>query len=261
MKHLFALAATLLLLLPAAFAQKTFKKAFTGSAPKVSIVIEKAEIEVSGYAGNEIQIEAIGTFPGPPERAKGLKPLYNNAEDNTGIGLDIKEAGGVMTVKKATYAEAKYKIKVPTNTDVKVEVLDWQHDDIDIKDINGEVEIIGKSSNIKLTNVTGPIVSNTVNGNVDVIFTKVNQSKPSHISTINGYVDVTMPADTKAKLAMSTFHGEIYTDLDVKFATDEKSKATGMAILFRNISGASLNGGGVEMTLKSINGDLYLRKK
>lgn len=259
MKHLLALGATLLLLLPTVFAQKTFKKAFTGAAPKVSIVIEKAEIEVSGYAGNEIQIEATGNFAGPPERAKGLKPLYNDAEDNTGIGLDIKEAGGVMTVKKATYQHATYKIKVPNNADVKVEILDWQHDDIDIKDISGEVEIIGKSSNIKLTNVTGPIVSNTVNGNVDVVFTKVNQTKPSHISTINGYVDVTMPADTKAKLAMSTFHGDIYTDLDIKFATDEKTK--GLTALRRNISGASINGGGVEMTLKSINGDLYLRKK
>ena len=87
MKHLLALGAALLLLSPGLFAQKTFKKAFTGSAPKVSIFIEKAEIEISGYSGNEIQIEAEGSFPGPPERAKGLKPLYNSAEDNTGIGL------------------------------------------------------------------------------------------------------------------------------------------------------------------------------
>ncbi|WP_373550550.1 DUF4097 family beta strand repeat-containing protein [Haliscomenobacter sp.] len=259
MKYLFALGAALLLLTPATFAQKTFKKAFTGSSPKVSIVIERAEIEISGYSGNEIQIEAEGTFPGPPERAKGLKPLYNNAEDNTGIGLEIKEAGGVMTVKKASYAESKYKIKVPNNADVKVEVMDWHKSDLDIKDISGELEIVGKSSDIKLTNVTGPIVSNTVNGNTEVIFTKVNQSKPCHISTINGYVDVTMPADTKAKLAMSTIHGEIYSDLDIKFASDEKSK--GLNPLRRNISGANINGGGVELTIKSINGDLYLRKK
>jgi hypothetical protein len=31
--------------------------------------------------------------------------------------------------------------------------------------------------------------------------------------------------------------------------------------LRRNISGATINGDGVEMTLKSINGDIYLRKK
>ncbi|WP_353480783.1 hypothetical protein [Haliscomenobacter sp.] len=258
MKYLFALGAALLLLTPATFAQKTFKKAFTGSAPKVSIVIERAEIEISGYNGNEIQIEVEGTFPAPPERAKGLKPL-NVAEDNTGIGLEIKEAGGVMTVKKASYQEGKYKIRVPNNADVKVEVMDWHKSDLDIKDISGEVEIIGKSSDIKLTNVTGPIVSNTVTGNTEVIFTKVNQSKPCHISTINGFVDVTVPADTKAKLDMSTFHGEIYSDLDIKFASDEKSK--GLSPLRRNISGASLNGGGVELTIKSINGDLYLRKK
>ncbi|MBK9487757.1 MAG: hypothetical protein IPO07_02400 [Haliscomenobacter sp.] len=185
--------------------------------------------------------------------------MYNSAEDNTGIGLEIKEAGGVMTVKKASYHEAKYKIKIPNNADVKVEIMDWNKSDLDIKDISGELEIIGKSSDIKLTNVTGPIVSNTVNGNTEVIFTKVNQSKPCHISTINGFVDVTMPADTKAKLSMSTFHGDMYSDLDIKFATNEKSD--GLKQLTRNVSGATINGGGVEMNIKSINGDLYLRKK
>ena len=259
MKHLFALGAALLLLTPATFAQKTFKKAFTGSSPKVSIMIEKAEIEISGTSGNEIQIEAIGSFSGPPERAKGLKPLYNSAEDNTGIGLEIKEAGGVMTVKKASYQNAKYKIKVPNSTDISIEVMDWQSDDIHIQDLSGELEIIGKGSDIKLVNVTGPIVSNTVSGNIEVVFTKVNQTKPSHLSSVSGYVDVSMPADTKAKLAMSSVTGEIYSDLDIKFATDEKSR--GIPAVRRNISGANLNGGGVELTIKSVSGDLYLRKK
>jgi hypothetical protein len=259
MKHVLALGAALLLCLSATFAQKTFKKAFTGSAPKVSIFIEKGTIEISGYSGNEIQIESEGSFPGPPERAKGLRPLYNNAEDNTGMGLEIKEAAGVMTVKKATYREATYKIKVPNNTDVKIEIMDWQSGDISVKDISGEVEIVGKSSDINLTNVTGPVVSNTVNGNVEVIFTKVNQSKPIHISTINGFVDVSVPADTKAKLSMSTIHGEVYSDLDIKFPSSEKED--GLRVYKRNLSGATINGGGVEMTIKSINGDLYLRKK
>ena len=259
MKYLFTLGAALLLLTPATFAQKTFKKAFTGSSPKVSIMIEKAEIEIIGTSGNEIQIEAIGSFQGPPERAKGLKPLYNSAEDNTGIGLEIKEAGGVMTVKKASFQDAKYKIKVPNNTDVNIEVMDWQSDDIHIQDISGELEIIGKASDIKLMNVTGPIVANTVSGNIEVVFTKVNQSKPSHLSSVSGYVDVSMPADTKAKLAMSSVTGEIYSDLDIKFPTDEKAK--NLPIVRRNPSNASLNGGGVEMTVKSVSGDLYLRKK
>lgn len=259
MKHLLALSAALLLLLPATFAQKTFKKAFTGSSPKVSIAIEKAKLDISGTSGNEILIEAIGSFPGAPERAKGLKPLYNSADDNTGIGLEIKEAGGVMTIKKAAFQDAKYKIKVPTNANISIEVLDWSSDDIDIQDISGEVEIIGKGSDIKLVNVTGPIVSNTVSGNIEVVFTKVNQNKPSHLSSVSGYVDVTLPADTKAKLAMFSVSGEIYTDLDIKFPSDEKTK--GLNPIRRNISGASINGGGVELTVKSVSGDLYLRKK
>ena len=58
---------------------------------------------------------------------------------------------------------------------------------------------------------------------------------------------------------MSTINGEAYSDLELKFPDDEKSK--GLKPLRRNISGATINGGGVEMTFKSINGDIYLRKK
>jgi hypothetical protein len=259
MKHLFLLGATLLLLTTLS-AQKTFKKAFSGSNPKVNFLIEKSQLEISGYNGNELIIESADGWSEPPARAKGLKSLYNSAEDNTGVGLEIQEAGGVMTISKARSTTISYKIKVPLNTDIKIEVQDWQSEDIHIKDVTGEIEITGKSSNIKLENVTGPVVSNSVNGDMEVKFSKLNQSKPSHISTINGFVDVTIPSDTKAKLSFYTINGEVYTDADVKFPA-ENANSKGLKAIRRNVEGATLNGSGVELTLKSINGDLYLRKK
>jgi len=259
MKHLFVFGLAIMLFTTTAAAQKTFKKAFSGAAQKVNITVEKTELQIIGYSGNELVVETTDDLPETPARAKGLKPLYNTAEDNTGLGLEIHEAGGVMTIKKARFADVSYKIKVPVNADVKVEVLDWQSADIHMKDMNGEIEIIGKGSNIKLENITGPVVCNTVNGNAEVTFSKLNQSKPTHISTVNGFVDVTIPGETKSKVSFYTINGEAYTDVDLKFAESENSK--GLKAIRRTVNDATLNGGGVELTLKSINGDLYLRKK
>ncbi len=37
-----------------------------------------------------------------PERAKGLKSLYNTAEDNTGLGLSVVQEGNVLKIVKAS---------------------------------------------------------------------------------------------------------------------------------------------------------------
>jgi hypothetical protein len=53
--------------------------------------------------------------------------------------------------------------------------------------------------------------------------------------------------------------GEIYTDMDIKF---EKSEEQGnmRRVGGRNLQG-TINGGGVEIALKTISDDIYLRKK
>jgi hypothetical protein len=68
-----------------------------------------------------------------------------------------------------------------------------------------------------------------------------------------------MPSDSKADLYLGSISGEIYTDLNIALRGE---KANDMRRLggSRQVEGA-LNGGGVEMRLKSISGDIYLRKK
>jgi Putative adhesin len=242
-------------------AQKIFKKAFSAASgkQKVEIYIESAELKISGYNGNELVIEADRNSDGPPERAKGLRPLSTTAEDNTGLGLEVKEAGGVMTIKKAMRSDASYKIKVPAGADIKIEEEGWNGGDLNLRDLNGEVEVSMNSSDIKIENVTGPVVANTVNGEIEVVFSRLNQEKPSHISATNGFIDVTLPADTKADVELHTINGEAYSDFDIKFPENEKTK--GMKLVRNRGDSGKINGGGVELTLNAINDNVYLRKK
>nr|NQU89308.1 hypothetical protein [Bacteroidota bacterium] len=60
-----------------------------------------------------------------------------------------------------------------------------------------------------------------------------------------------------------SLHGDIYTDLDIDVKRDDKKgKSNNLSFIggMNDIDG-TINGGGVKMTISSINGNLFLRKK
>lgn len=254
MKRVLALLAVVCLFGTLAQAQK-FSKAFTGGGNKrVVIEADKADLKIIGTSGNEVTIEADGDFE-LPERAKGLKPLYRNAQDNTGLGLEITEANGVMTIRKATGRDAEYTIRMPADAALKIEEESWEGSEFEITDLKGEIEVQSLGSDIVIKNVTGPVTANTTSGDITVVFSQVNQSLPTTISNISGFIDVTMPSTTKANIRMTTISGEIFTDMDLGKSDDKLMRIGGGKVT------SNINNGGVEITLKTISDNIYLRKK
>jgi hypothetical protein len=223
---------------------------------KVVFEMDKSKVTIEGYDGDELVVTALGVKE-PPKRAEGLKPLYNTAVDNSGVGLSVTQENNVMRVTKASRHDARYTIKVPRKTAIMYEEVNWQGGNLSVANIEADVEVKLNNSSMKLMNISGPITANTTNGNIVVTFSDLSQQKPSSIRAINGHIDVALPANTKANFKMSTHNGEVYTDFDVdiKNKGDLKKVAGGSTI-----EGAT-NGGGVQLTLSSINSDIYLRKK
>ena len=233
----------------------TAKFSNSSGEKKIRIIKSKGEIFIIAHNSSEV-IAATDDYKAPPERARGLRPLYNNAIDNTGMGLEINESGNVMTIKTASNKDMDFELKVPVNADIYIEETDWNGNGIRIKDVQGELEIEAKGSDVKIANAAGPVVASTVNGDIEVNFTSVNQDQPNSISCTNGFVDITIPTNTKADLKMKSINGEVYTDFDIDM---EKSRDGMKRLNGHNLSG-TINGGGVGISLRAINSDIYLRK-
>lgn len=222
----------------------------------IEFSLSRSEISIEGYEGNEVIIENTD-YEAPPERAEGLRPLYGGGQDNTGIGLSVEEENGVLKVVQASSQDGEFKVKVPNNVRLLVEEVNWGGGDIHIKNHNGEIEIKSKTGDAILENITGPVIASSTSGDMEIAFSKVSAATPTSISLVSGYIDVTMPASTKANLNLSSISGEIYTNMDLSMKGDkEDMKRLGGG---HEIEGA-LNGGGVEMDIKSVSGDIYLRK-
>jgi len=126
-----------------------------------------------------------------------------------------------------------------------------------LQNLQGKLEVMMKSGDAKLLNVTGPVVANSTSGDITVVYTTL-KAGPSSISNISGAIDVAMPATTKASLTMRTISGEVYTDFDMALPKPATANSL-MQIGGQTLNGA-VNGGGTAISLKNVSGDVYVRK-
>lgn len=226
---------------------------------KVTFEMAASEIKIEGYNGDEVVISTSSPMEALPERAKGLKPLYYAAVDNSGIGLSVTPENGGLKIEKATRKSMKYIVKLPRKVGVLYHEANWQGGaNITITNMDGDLEVRTNGSNINLINVTGPIVANSTSGEVKIVYSSLSQEKPTAISTVAGTIDITLPASTKSNMKLRSITGEMYTDFDLGL----KSSKDGLAKIGtgNNIEGTT-NGGGVEMQINTISSEIYIRKQ
>jgi lia operon protein LiaG len=212
------------------------------------------DLPIEGYSGNEIIITS--DHPGkPPERAKGLQPVYAAGNDNTGIGISLEKNGSHVTLQclLPITQSANYKIKVPDNFSIEVDNECGNSGDVTAKNMKGEVEIKNCQS-IKLVNVSGPLVLSTISGDVEIVFQNVTKDKPVSIASVSGEIDVTVPAKAGVNVELETISGAIYSDFE--FPSDDKK----MKRIGGNEIKTALNGGGVDFKISNVSGNIYLRK-
>ncbi|WP_424962630.1 DUF4097 family beta strand repeat-containing protein [Ekhidna sp.] len=229
-----------------------------GNAAETWLVIENlsSDLQIEGTNGSEIRIESKN-YKGLPEKAKGLKPLSATGPENTGIGLSINQEGNTISLSGAHREadNADYVMYLPKNLKVKLDYNSWQAGDVVIKGMAGEVEAKSQVGDLEFIDVTGPIVAHTLSSDLEVSFSSLSNASPTSLSSTSGDIDVTLPASVKGTFKMSTISGGVYTGFDFDFGEDAKIRRVGG----QNATG-KLNGGGVEVSLKTVSGDIYIRK-
>jgi lia operon protein LiaG len=212
-------------------------------------------LPIEGYNGTEVIISTNSHDFEPNDRTKGLKPIYAAGVDNTGVGVAMEKSGNHISLRclLPRNKSADYKIRVPENM-----ALDITRDcagggETTISNIKNEIEFKG-CHDISLKNVTGPLVISTISGSVNVTFTEISKDKSISIASVSGEVDVTLPAKAGFNLEMGTVSGNMYSDFDFPASNNDMRRVGGSNIR------ASLNGGGVDLKLHSVSGNIYLRK-
>ena len=216
------------------------------------------DVVIEGTTGNEIIFSSRDGKREYDERAQGLKAISGNGlEDNSGLGLSVVEKGDVIEVRQLKKMDGpEVRILVPKGVSISLSHTSPYGSDITFRNVEGEIEVSTIHSGVILENSTGPLTINTVHGDIEAKM-PVTFKSPLSLISVHGVVDLAMPVATKATLKMSTSYGEIFVDPDFKLQIE----TTGDLIKYSDKVNGKTNGGGLDITLSSAHGSVYLRKK
>jgi hypothetical protein len=210
------------------------------------------------------------------ELEKGLKPIgtkSNNPADN--LYLDITENPGELIIRDYSKSNQnnelintfpfnnKYEIVIPnsikllwntencskTNSNtffIATDSKPWE-----LSNFKGEVEISSSYGSINLTDVSGPVIANTIGGNIKVVFDKVSPTNLYSLISNNGYIDVEL--STTANIHVDAIGNRILSDVDFEVLYETITNRTKSMEL-------KLNAGTTKMKLDAGSGSIYIRK-
>jgi Putative adhesin len=227
-------------------------------------------IIVTGGANGQVVVESTAARERGPRREDRNVPPGMHRIDGGANGFSVEEDHNVVTVSQdftSIGGNMTLNIQVPVNTSVQLRTISGGH--IDVTGITGDLDVQNVNGSITLKNVSGAVSAYTMNGGLTVSLDRVTPDKPMSFTCMNGQVDVTLPADTKAKLRLKATNGAVYSDFDVKTEPDtskpvvEDSQKRGGRYrirMDRAIVG-TINGGGPEFSFQTMNGTILIHKK
>ncbi|MBF8965011.1 DUF4097 family beta strand repeat protein [Pontibacter sp. FD36] len=183
---------------------------------------------------------------------------------NTNMSLTVTEQNNNVQISTESINRPLHlEIMVPANFNLKLSTVN--NGNITISNVNGNLELSNVNGSIVLENVSGTAMANTTNGAVKANILKWDGKSPMAFSTLNGNVDVTLPANSKFNTKLKSDRGEVYTDFEMTRDATQKPTGTRSEKGLYRVSTADfitgkVNGGGPEIMIKNMNGNIYLRK-
>jgi hypothetical protein len=113
--------------------------------------------------------------------------------------------------------------------------------DVDAKSVNGDVSV----------STTGLARAQTVNGSITAVLGRADWPAGIDFKTVNGSIDLTLPASLSARVEAKTLNGEITSDFPLT-VTGSFSR--------RRLSGTIGGGGDRLLNLETVNGSVQIRR-
>ena len=222
---------------------------------------------VEGYQGNEVIVEGraaaeIARDRHTPRGAEGLKRIGVN-----NFGLTVEEENNVVKIGGPMSHGGDITVRVPFATSLKLECMNGGN--LKVDHVSGDLELQNLNGAVTVTDASGSVLAHSLNGKVVVDLDKVTPDKPMSFSTMNGNIDVTLPADIRANFRMKSDNGDVFSDFDIKLlpnsnqpvVEDNRGKGGKYRVKVDKTTVGAVNGGGPEISFKTFNGNIFIRKR
>lgn len=143
-----------------------------------------------------------------------------------------------------------YRLRVPRQ--IRLDEISTLEGDIVVHDVEGSIQARNLHGDIEANNVSGSVVAQALTGNIFVSLRALPDRRlPVQLATINGNVDLVMPAQANADLELSTVAGNIVGDypFQVSSIPGDSTRHT------------QVGAGGVRVELRTVRGNIRVGQR
>ncbi len=202
------------------------------------------DITIKAWDKNEVAVEAVKKA----ENAEDLAKIHVKieAEPNRIVIKSDHEKSGILPGNRAR-GEVRYTLRVPVGAALK-----------EIESVNSTIKVDGVRGPVNLKSVNGGVRASglhqaaelhSVNGGIFAEFDGLPADVHVSCETVNGGIELALPADVGATVDASTVNGGVHSDLPLTAETSGRGSLRG-----------TLGAGGSTIKLRSVNGGVTIRK-
>ncbi|WP_415907371.1 DUF4097 family beta strand repeat-containing protein [Oleiharenicola sp. Vm1] len=231
----------------AAAAHATVTEKFSQTHPLaadgvVALDSVNGSVEIVGWDKNEVSIEAE-KIASDADGLKRIEIVVDASPTRVAIKTKLEKKWFSLSFRRA---EVRYKLHVPVRAALKK--IDVVNADVTVRGVQGYVDLDSVNGSIDAEGLASGGRFDTVNGSIRAAFAKLSSGDRIVLDTVNGSCTAIVPAAAAFTLKADSVNGSISCDFPITIGKSGRHHLTG-----------SVNGGGAEIVLDSVNGGLTVR--
>ena len=214
------------------------------------------DVRAEASQGNEVEVTAVKTGRRSDPKTVEIRvveheggvticAVYPNA-DSSRPNNCAPDEGGHMNVNNND-VEVAFKVRVPQGVRFSGRTVNGGIEtgalgsDVDAKTVNGSIKV----------SAAGIARAKTVNGSITATLGRADWNGLLDFKTVNGTITLDLPSDMSTEVKAETLNGDISTDFPMTIQG---------RVSRRHLNGTIGSGGGRELSLKTVNGSIRLRR-
>jgi hypothetical protein len=226
----------------------------------LNIDLISAKIEVIGEERKDAQI-AITMASGERKikTPSGLKTLSGG-----GGALSVAEEDNVITVdSEMPMAKVQLVVRVPRRANLTLSTAN--DSEIAVRDVAGTLQLTNINGPVTAMNINGSVIAESINDAINVGLAGINANEATSLSSLNGDLTLSLPANARAELRIDNSDGQIESDFELDVKPSKPSVVRnegrrGVSVRVEDAIVATINGGGPIIKLKTLNGTIKIAK-
>jgi DUF4097 and DUF4098 domain-containing protein YvlB len=207
---------------------------------RVSLENINGNVEITGWEKNEVQIDAV-TSARDQQRLDEASIEVEGSGDSVNIRTHYPEGR-----TNNNPASVQYTLHVPAGA--QLDKISLVNGSLNVSQVLGEVNASLVNGRLTAHDLSGRARFSTVNGSASVEYRTLTNVGEVKISSVNGSINLQLPASPNADISASTVNGSLSSD----FPMQVQGK-----FMSHRLSG-TLGSGGTRIELSNVNGSTHI---